>query len=465
MRKKTLLIIIGIVLVALISVGVYFGINYFKKDPKQVFNTIVNVGSDKIKEFIKSDNNFMLDLFEKEDNLGINLKGDVKIKYTDLRYYITDPNTNFDISTDYDFNLNINKLAKKMQSDFKIGLNNEEVIDGSAIVSNNTFYAKLKDFSKYYYIDQYVDFDALFNYSKKDISKDLIKLITYLQQSINEAVTKDDIISEKANISIDNNNIDVTKYSVHIDNNLVNKIGNIFRDKVKSDEELVNDLGVDVDYKSNVVDDNSNIDANFSYYITNDSKLVLMELSSLNNDSSNNIKIRNYNNLFKIEYVTSYKLYPKCEGCEPTTITSNIVLEVKKDNNNYDFKLTSDDEKIVEGNISIENDKIGYKLVINSIDNELNISGYNKTKKESNSVNYDGNIKVIVSGDDQKFEFEANYNATYGKTNVIDDSAIFNAENIDYISLEDQEVADKVVEKINEIISKYYKPIDYDLDI
>lgn len=449
-KKNKLGLIIGIVVCLLvIGGGVFFALNYFKKDSKQVFNTIVNVGSNKIKEFLTSDDNFIMDLLSKEDNFKVKLSGDFSLNAKDSRYYISEPR-NMNYTTNIDLDANINRKAKKLETNLKLGVNNEDLLDGSAIVSNNMLYAKLKDFSKYYSLDQYVDFDQLFEYSSKDITQNLTKVVTYLQESINETITKEDIKEEKTSIDLDNNNINVTKYSIHINNDLVERIKNKFKEKIKNDEVLSKD------FKFDEANNDLDINTDFTYYISDDSKLVLMELNYTGENSSNYLKIINYNNVYKVEYNQEYKIFAKCEDCSSQSINFKTVLDIKKDNNNYSFELTSNDNKVAYGNIIIDNKDIIYNINLSMSEDEyLTLDGKHNTKKVNDEISYTGNTNINIKNIDQKIEFKANYKFSIAKSNLIDDSKVDNATNYNNMSLEDQEILNNFVQKIEDSLSNF----------
>jgi len=228
MKKKGTIIftILGVVLIA---IGVTFAIiSSPKKSNKEVFTDAL------------------------ENALGLNIDGEANLenKINEITTAVRDNiyKINLDVETTMD-----EAGVEKANAEIYFGKNelygklytmiNDEVKNVEGLYRDNKVYFTVKDvLSKYYYIDIVEKMNELENnISIQDIvkyEKIAENLLTYLKDSLLDAIKEEDIIKSDEKIAINSKDYSSTKYEYSITGNTLYNVIEKFLNKVKNDKDL-----------------------------------------------------------------------------------------------------------------------------------------------------------------------------------------------------------------------------------
>ena len=233
MNKKKVMGIVAILIIAVIGcVLIAYGFNVFRS-PKNITITTIDTLSK--------------DLFS-----GLNQEGTIESFYDFMEN--TDKirmQANLDITLDeklglgfsqigLDMDYTENKEAQKSSVDMTYALDAQNMAL-SMIFADNKAYMMVKDaFQRYYYEDQeFQSFFANVEYVNYDIFRELFI------ESLKNSLKDDDFASEKTTITVNGEEVKVTKNSVPLDNTRTTAILEEFYKQIQNNEEAMNIL-VDV---------------------------------------------------------------------------------------------------------------------------------------------------------------------------------------------------------------------------
>lgn len=230
--NKTLICVISCVAVLLVGALCFFGYKYFMgKDPVKVTSKAIRGLKDKIAD-VKDDNEEITKIMESGDPYEITTNVKVKLP-KDLGID--------DIKLDVFAQIDQNK-AQGIGS-VKAMIGKELVADLSAAINDNKAFFKLNDtMNKFYSVNME---DALTEFETADFDKlakidyDGTKLIDYLADAFDKAYTKKDFSKEKTELTIDEKDIKVTKYTATVDGKKLDTIVDSFLNSVLKDKDLM----------------------------------------------------------------------------------------------------------------------------------------------------------------------------------------------------------------------------------
>lgn len=231
-NKKPLIAIICCVAVLVVGTLCFFGYKYFMgKNPAKVTSNAIRGLKDKIAD-AKDDNEEITKILEGKDPYEIKTNIEVKLP----KELGVD-----DISLDV--LAQIDSENQQGIGTVKALLGKQLVLDLSAALNEKDVYFKLNDtMSKYY---KYNIEDALKEVDTTEFEKlakidyDGTKLIDYLADAFDKAYTKSDFDKEKTELTINEKDVKVTKYTAKVDGKKLDVIVDSFLTSVSKDKDLI----------------------------------------------------------------------------------------------------------------------------------------------------------------------------------------------------------------------------------
>ena len=383
MNKKKVMGIVAILIIAVIGcVLIAYGFNVFRS-PKNITITTIDTLSK--------------DLFS-----GLNQEGTIESFYDFMEN--TDKirmQADLDITLDeklglgfsqigLDMDYTENKEAQKSSVDMTYALDAQNMAL-SMIFADNKAYMMVKDaFQRYYYEDQeFQSFFANVEYVNYDIFRELFI------ESLKNSLKDDDFASEKTTITVNGEEVKVTKNSVPLDSAHTTAILEEFYKQIQNNEEAMNIL-VDVSgetkediiasmndqitaEKENLTDDNTtesfptlsvyikgfnevlltelgDEDLKFQYYTYEKTREFSIVQTSVVEDELDDYYYDDYeydyNYDYDYDYYSDYSVTTTANE-SGTTETSTITLKfVATDDNTTEITVTSDGTTIVSGTIT-----------------------------------------------------------------------------------------------------------------
>ena len=383
MNKKKVMGIVAILIIAVIGcVLIAYGFNVFRS-PKNITITTIDTLSK--------------DLFS-----GLNQEGTIESFYDFMEN--TDKirmQADLDITLDeklglgfsqigLDMDYTENKEAQKSSVDMTYALDAQNMAL-SMIFADNKAYMMVKDaFQRYYYEDQeFQSFFANVEYVNYDIFRELFI------ESLKNSLKDDDFASEKTTITVNGEEVKVTKNSVPLDSAHTTAILEEFYKQIQNNEEAMNIL-VDVSgetkediiasmndqitaEKENLTDDNTtesfptlsvyikgfnevlltelgDEDLKFQYYTYEKTREFSIVQTSVVEDELDDYYYDDYeydyNYDYDYDYYSDYSVTTTANE-SGTTKTSTITLKfVATDDNTTEITVTSDGTTIVSGTIT-----------------------------------------------------------------------------------------------------------------
>lgn len=404
-------IILGIMAGISISIGIV-SIGQSKNVLLQSFGQVVN----DVSEVLKANDSEFREKLISSDKLTIN--GDVKLESEFGNYSL-----NYSYSDD--------KKDKKNFIDLDFLVNDQQLIGGNILSSNDKIYFKLKKFMDIYYYsaNEYKSYAELMDAKSIDYSK----ITDVIIKDIKNNIDKKDIVSEQSSIKVDTKEIKVTKLTYSVTEEKLNKIALAILEDFKSEDvlnELVKvysksrtDLIKEIDEMIKSIKESKNsTDVLFDYnvYYKGLNKILKYEIASKDETFgfSKNEDIKQIDFSSKDGEGINIKFKGKDLNY---TIDGEIINGDSKISVNGDFLKTEENTKI---NISLTDGKESYSLngTIKVLD------------KESGKTN---SLFTLKNNDTDLLKITMNTNVNF-KANI-DDSVLAGAK--DYSKITDEEMA------------------------
>lgn len=403
--KKTILIIIGIVIVLLIALGV----NYLKSlsNPRTLFKNVCDT--------IFSET---LNTLENLPNLNDMNEGTIKFN-TNIEDYSF---LNSEV-IDYTFGLDVSQ--KRLISSIKLTEDNKEIFNIEGNAYNNNVYINLNDlFSKNILIDDDtikdnlgISINDIFEEINDVYNEEYINDYKYIVNSFknltNTVIDKINYSKEKETLNINEDNVKVNKIIINFDKENIDLIINTYVDGILNDNELIKRLVKLLDIEKEELIDNLNELKDYDDSdIDESSKLVVYTKGILNEfvkvelveDAEELISYVTYNDYKLLRYndieieINNQKLVIKNDN---EIIIKGSVNSLEKENVDISFEVLNSNTK---GNIVYQKKNEDIKLKINLENTEEN----NKITididiKETGDKEYKINANVSTSFEDKTF--------------------------------------------------------------
>ena len=431
---KTIALVSIMVLLLAGAAGWYF--LFYNNSPKKVFSSVIDNESKKILNIIESidsesgDN--LIGFIHKHDNLDVDFSSDVSLKINDK-----------EIKAKSDIDVLLNTAAKKIKTTVDIDLNDKKFVNLNAILANSKLYCKLKDFSKYYYLDETIDFDKLYDSLNSTRDSKIIarKLLTHLQNTLNETIDESLITSSNEKITINSEEVAATKYTINITNELLTNIIKTYAEKIKNDSELISSLAKLLNISESSIKDDLNTekvsvnlkeDIKLNYYVKN-RDLVLVEITA----SNLSLTFSNYK--------SNYSLKSTVDNAVTT-------FDAIKTGDEYNVSLEVNGKKYLSGKVKIGKNDSTYNLELNLQEYGIaTLSGSEKNKKDGNTFSVEGNVNIKYVLATFNAELSLGYTSKIGEGQEISDSEIQNAASVEDMSLEDKMVLNNWMASLNSL--------------
>lgn len=404
--KKTILIIIGIVIILLIALGV----NYLKglSNPRTLFKNV--------------NNTLFNETLNVLDNVPSNLNGmnEGTIKFnTNIEDY------SFLNSEVIDYTFGLDASQKRLISSIKLNEDNKEIFNIEGNVYNNNVYINLNDlFSKNILIDDDtikdnlgISINDIFEEINDVYNEEYINDYKYIVNSFknltNTVIDKINYSKEKETLNINEDNVKVNKIIINFDKENIDLIINTYVDGILNDNELIKRLVKLLDIEKEELIDNLNELKDYDDSdIDGSSKLVVYTKGLLNEFvkvelvegaeelisyvTYNDYKLLRYNDI-EIE-INNQKLVIKNDN---EIIIKGSVNSLEKDNIDISFETLNSNTK---GNVVYQNKNEDIKIKINLENTEENNKiTFDIDIKETDNNEYKINVNVSTSFEDKTF--------------------------------------------------------------
>lgn len=416
-NSKIIVFIFIVISIVLIATGVYLS---YISNPKRILATALdNITTNTKNIMATNEETNIANNFTVTSNLSFNLESDYLNQkaatdqslapYLKLLTNINNTQNNIIYAQDKD--------NKKMLLNWNSTLNNQELISAKYLIENATEYYYVKGF-----LDTYVN-SGTSNYfeSLEDNAtarENILYLYDIIIKSLKENIPEEYFEKEQVQTTLNNEDVNLTKSSIRLDNERLKKIASSILQDLKQDSKANKILtSINEDFKSakikdstKILEDNSSISlniytSNFTYKIkkyefiyannTEENKIIyelndtasqvyiikdnqiLYKLNINKNNDKYNIIIKDATSDKEMGQITTLKTNKR------TTITVEIKDEYNEISINYDSKLsdiksqksyTSDSSlniKIINNNIKVLNGTISAK---NTVENKVSIA-------------------------------------------------------------------------------------------
>lgn len=469
MNKKKVMGIVAILIIAVIGcVLIAYGFNVFRS-PKNITITTIDTLSK--------------DLFS-----GLNQEGTIESFYDFMEN--TDKirmQADLDITLDeklglgfsqigLDMDYTENKEAQKSSVDMTYALDAQNMAL-SMIFADNKAYMMVKDaFQRYYYEDQeFQSFFANVEYVNYDIFRELFI------ESLKNSLKDDDFASEKTTITVNGEEVKVTKNSVPLDNTRTTAILEEFYKQIQNNEEAMNIL-VDVSGetkediiasmndqitagKENLTDDNTtesfptlsvyikgfnevlltelgDEDLKFQYYTYEKTREFSIVQTSVVEDELDDYYYDDYeydyNYDYDYDYYSDYSVTTTANE-SGTTETSTITLKfVAIDDNTTEITVTSDGTTIVSGTITGSGAEKTLDLNVTIQSLTFKLTGTVLSEEVSANSEYHGKLDLTATMTlDEEYTFHFLMDATFSIGEEVDTSVVTDALPMEEMTEED----------------------------
>lgn len=371
-------IIAIIVVVALILVGGFLVYkNFSGKDPVTISKKTFNKFGKNAKKMIASLNDDANKYLDKafEGTLSLDVSGNK-------------------ISTGVGYDKNKQLMYLNLDTDANIG--GTTIKDkGNLIVTKDKAYIKLNNGEDYYISEDFSKvFETLEN--KHRLSEQYAKFITYFGEAFENTIKDEEFKESNEDIIIEGKTIKTTKYSLKIDQKMVNKMFNNYGDLLLNDDELIDALYEDqktFDDSITKEDVKNSIKENFSGNDEDD--------ESYYEDLYYDMYVKN-NNIYRMVFYTeenATKPEIKIELYDGVRVVLNADDDVKVDvtlkdellkinvnsGDSVDIRVTYEIDKKLDADVSID-------------DKKVTVSANIEKNKKSNQENYKIDFTVDFFG-------------------------------------------------------------------
>ena len=288
----------------------------------------------------------------------------------------------------------------KNQAYFKVNANsNDKVFNLQGMLKDDKFYFEFKDvLEKAYYIDKVSEmFNVMGNNSNN--TKLMEKVVNYLLDSFKDAIKEEDVNIESSDLTINGKSYSTKKYSYTFSGNTLYNIVVNFVNKVKNDNEIVNELNKAIEQYGDILNEAGSIKIT-----KEDLNQLLDQIPEMAKELKNIGNLLTYTvHMYKDEPISRQLsvMIPSEQGNVPIILAdykgegyykiavSTMGIEMYKleaketSANYYDLSLSMMDKEIVKGYIKIDNGN--YEIKIQPL---------------SNAFKYNNSSNVIIHGND-----------------------------------------------------------------
>lgn len=350
--------IILILLIVLI-IGVFY-FNSLKAKPKEVFISTIN----EVFENFTMQNN--LNSFAGNVNLKTNLTSNNENIHKMLNV-INNTDINFKFGIDY----NSNTMHTVLSSNY----DRDELLNVSTSVEENSLYINSKDvYAKTIMIPikKYNNYlSAIFN------QKDIKTIFQDLNSAINNSLQDKYFVKKNTNVSLNGEDVNVTKNILTLNNSNLNKIISDIKENLINNDEflsslsrILNETKEEIKNRIDSINNNGIEEIITISLYTKDNKVIGFELAKASNTglSLSVLKSSEKNYSYELKnYINSYK--------------GN--LEINKTDNNINLKISSNDNKMngtINININYDTNKNIDEFIKNDIVEIENITDQERTE-------------------------------------------------------------------------------------
>ena len=229
-KKTALIVIVTFLIVALLAVGGFFAYRIFmSKDPVKVTSKAIRGLKDGIAD-VKGENSELAKILDGDD--AFEIKSNIKLDLPD------------NIGEDYlvNFLAQADTEGQEIKFDLKAKEGYKTILDLSALVDAAKVYFKFNDTMSNYYYTKLEDTISSIDIEELPVipDYDFENIIDYLADAIDGTLSAKDFEKEKDEITINNKDVKVTKYTAEINEVKLKKIVDKFLDKVLDDKKLLN---------------------------------------------------------------------------------------------------------------------------------------------------------------------------------------------------------------------------------
>ena len=424
---KKIFLILGVIFSIVVLIAI-ITLLLMHKSPKEEFISIINNNGKNVLKTINNTKelNSVLNYINNKENLEFELDGKLSINMDDIKvedkYYIN----------------GIKNKDNVIKANYKFNSDNKDLFKGTYVIEKDKLYFKLDGFDNYYYSKLELPIININQSNSIDLNKLISKLIEALPKVFNKAIVDDDIKISDEVIKVNNEDINAKRYSIEIDDDLMTRITNEFKEYLKNDEELLSILkniedSSEEEILNNIVKDDDSYKSdekiNINIYVK-DNKLVLFDIG----DDENSFSISDYNDVFELSLSND---------------TSLSLIVKKESDNNYNIEFKKDNQSVIFGSIEINNENIKYDLVLsNDLFQKIRIFGNNSISNENDEYNINGKINFEMDIIYYKYNISFEYNGILKESNGYIESDYKNAKTIDKLSKNDEEILNNIENNI-----------------
>lgn len=268
--------IIGVLIVACILLGLY---RYIWNSPKNVFLKAMNDGYKSMENSFEDLMNVNLDENRSTAMYTYDYDFDIKTKdeyaTTEIKEMLDEINKlNMKMQAGVDFN------KKEMSFLFQTNYDKSSMLEFSLFGTNSQLYLELKDlFDKYIKIPV-EDYDELFEQNSDNMLEESKYFASALKDAFLDNLSKDDFVSTKEKLTIDDKNINTTKISYVLTEKKMLEIEKLIIEDLLEDTKFIKVTSTltsaeEADVKTSLEDMLEEIEESIEYIVETDEKIEL----------------------------------------------------------------------------------------------------------------------------------------------------------------------------------------------
>lgn len=321
------------------------------------------------------------------------------------------------------------KTAKKNMIDLGLLIDNQELIGGNVVTSNDKMYFKLKRFMDFYYYTSY-DYKSYADLiSTNDV--DYSKIMKVVSDNLKKNVPQKDIVSDNVTINVGGKDKKVTKLTYTLTNERLSNIILPILEDFKKDDILAELVKINSSTKEEMV---KSLDS------------IIESIKSSNSNKSDKILdysvyYKGFNTILRYEISAddgtfSYSVDGNNSQINYSAGEDKADIKIEKNNNKYNIsgEITSNGtSSTLEGYFEKDNDNSKFNIKINNDSGNIVVEGDMKTTEDAKSK---ATLKVSMN-DQELLKLNLTNEISFDAT--IDDSTIANSK--DYAQITEEEMA------------------------